>query len=623
MSLPQPTEHTYHEGQDQSSRLHPPHARRQLLAFSPLTAAVLLAMLWIGLAQSAGASVHYVAPGGDCSGAQPCYAVIQTAVDVAQPGDEIRIAQGLYTGVNNYGGLAQLVYISKSVTLRGGYAISDWATPLAGNAATILDAQQAGRVLYMHGNITVTVETVKLTGGNADGLLGSPRFAGYSAGGGFYAITSTLNMSNMTWRENHAGVGGGGYIEGGRLTLRNSILLSNTADFGGGLFAEGGDSLLEGNVMSGNLGDGGGIAIYLGRATLHNNRLQRNRSSNHGGGVLLVDCEGTLSQNVLSHNEGLTGGGASLSGDITLIQNTVAGNRADVGAGLSLSDGTITLRQNTISDNHATAVGGGIAFSSTPGGPHPDQQVLTNNIISGNVAAQGGGIYMSYVQPRFAHNQIVGNHALDYGGGLLQNEARTHMDGDVVSGNSAGHKGGGIAMQQRSDSYFANVVLLKNEADEEGSALWIWGSTLELAQATFADNPGRSGVFVQEFPPLVNWSSWLTVTNAIMVSHTTALVAVDQSNVTVDGMLFSGNDIDTDGSGQISVTHVVTGPPAFAPDGYHLTPASQALNRGIPADVSYDLDGQPRFSGEVDLGADEYWPAGSLQLTYLPALQRQ
>ena len=60
----------------------------------------------------------------------PCdYTSIQAAVDAAIPGDVIKVAAGVYTGVNSYGGLTQTVYISKSLTIRGGYTTTDWSIP--------------------------------------------------------------------------------------------------------------------------------------------------------------------------------------------------------------------------------------------------------------------------------------------------------------------------------------------------------------------------------------------------------------------------------------------------------------------------------------------------------------
>jgi pectin methylesterase-like acyl-CoA thioesterase len=50
---------------------------------------------------------------------------VQAAVDAAIAGDVIKVAAGVYTGVNSYGGLSQVVYISRSVTIRGGYTTTN------------------------------------------------------------------------------------------------------------------------------------------------------------------------------------------------------------------------------------------------------------------------------------------------------------------------------------------------------------------------------------------------------------------------------------------------------------------------------------------------------------------
>jgi len=68
----------------------------------------------------AASNLRYVAPGGNCGGATPCYASLQAAVNAAASGNEIRVAAGTYNGVNTQGGLSQMVYITKSLTIKGG-----------------------------------------------------------------------------------------------------------------------------------------------------------------------------------------------------------------------------------------------------------------------------------------------------------------------------------------------------------------------------------------------------------------------------------------------------------------------------------------------------------------------
>jgi hypothetical protein len=64
---------------------------------------------------------------GDCTQAvSPCRTV-QYAVDAASEGEVVRVAAGVYDEVGRIGWLAQVVYMSKAVTIRGGYAAPAFA----------------------------------------------------------------------------------------------------------------------------------------------------------------------------------------------------------------------------------------------------------------------------------------------------------------------------------------------------------------------------------------------------------------------------------------------------------------------------------------------------------------
>jgi hypothetical protein len=182
----------------------------------------------------------------------PC-ATIQHAVDVADPGDEIRVATGIYTGVQARTGITQVVYISQTVTLRGGYTIINWTTPYPITQSTTLDAQRQGRVLYITGDpsagsgqaIGPTIEGLHITGGNAAGLGGSPSG---DSGGGVLVISATL-------------------------TMNDNQVFSNTATFGGGLyFYNSADATLTGTrlatIREGPMPEGCISALALGRRSL-------------------------------------------------------------------------------------------------------------------------------------------------------------------------------------------------------------------------------------------------------------------------------------------------------------------------------------------------------------------
>ena len=121
---------------------------------------------------SGATSIHYVAitgtNSGDCSTPTSACRTIQRAVDWAGEGDEIRIASGVYTDMNvrprddvtTTGIVTQIVYISKTLTIQGGYTTTNSfvSQPNPISYPTTLDAQGQGRVLYITGDISPTVE---------------------------------------------------------------------------------------------------------------------------------------------------------------------------------------------------------------------------------------------------------------------------------------------------------------------------------------------------------------------------------------------------------------------------------------------------------------------------------
>src|SRR5687767_6411274 len=68
------------------------------------------------------ATVHYVTPTGDAGGLTPVYTIIQDAINAAAPGDEIRVATGVYDQATSISGARQVARINKSLVLRGGYS---------------------------------------------------------------------------------------------------------------------------------------------------------------------------------------------------------------------------------------------------------------------------------------------------------------------------------------------------------------------------------------------------------------------------------------------------------------------------------------------------------------------
>ena len=357
-----------------------------------------------------GYAIYYVAP--DCSGliVVPCYTSIQAAVDAVDAADEeIRVAVGTYATVNSYGGLQQIAYISKSLTLRGGYN-ADFSVWDPASYVSRLDSDDGGRGLTITGTVAVTVEGCTITDNSADGLGGSQ--FDFDAGGGIYVVEATATISDniisqnvARQGDNDAGYGGGIHLLNSDSRVLNNVIQQNDATTGGGMFgstgaggglcAEGGAPWVEGNTIVANqagtgsgwfgFGEGGGLAFIESRPTVWANDIRENRavgddSNGAGGGIELLGCPAfTLTNNIVAEN---TGGSYGANGiDLTdmsgqpssgwLLHNTLASNRNSGGApGLYVDAGVVGTRAvvtavNTIIVDHDVGVAVGGSLNAT------------------------------------------------------------------------------------------------------------------------------------------------------------------------------------------------------------------------------------------------------------------
>lgn len=461
--------------------------------------------------------LHYVAPGGNCGSASPCYGNIQEAVDAASSGDEIRVAAGTYTGMQGrpapggYKGpatVSQTLYITKTVTVRGGYDAAFTNPPDPESNVTTLNAQNNGRVLFIAGNITPVIEGFHIMGGNAGGLGGSdwtPQGAWdiRDAGGGMYVMTTTVTVRNSEIYNNlvaPSGFGGGVYLNKANATLKENVLRNNSA------------------------GTGGGVAVWFSNATVDSNTVKQNSNS----GIWIY------------------------------------------GYGSMLSD-------NLVTDNHSNWDGGGVSL-------YYGGALFNGNIITGNSAGQNGG------------------------GVSLRTYSNASFRGDFIANNES-LQGSGLFVEWYSSVHATNTAIVDNQATgASGGGLYLasW-SLLELVHNTIARNVGDNGIRVAGVS--ADDVSHVNITNTILANHNVGIRATEGNTVTVNGILWHNTPITVSAATTetLSVQNQYVGDPAFAADGYHITPASAAINKGVDASVYDDIDSHARpFSAAPDLGADEW-----------------
>ncbi len=337
----------------------------RLIAATALGAAAAIALLvTVAPTPIARAVVYnrYVAVTGrddtDCSEITlPCLTP-QYAINEASPGDVIKIAAGTYSTVTTNAftttsaySFTQIAFISKTLTIQGGYTLTNWTTADPAANPTVFDAHHAGRGITVLGSGTeaVTVSGLTLTNGDYTGL-GTCRNTSAECGGGLYGTQARLTLSEVTVANNIASrttwfsYGGGIALD---QTTDGSLLQSITVTQ---------------NYVGPNETFGGGLALFgTGNLTITHAYLNQNSASAEGGAISVEDPVG----------------------GITIADSRVTSNAARNAAAVRVQlAGPVDIVLDRVSfTNNLTSAGDVIAVGAY--GPPADSFVLRNVLIAG------------------------------------------------------------------------------------------------------------------------------------------------------------------------------------------------------------------------------------------------
>ncbi len=334
---------------------------------------------------------------------------ITAAIAIASPGDVIRIEPGTYV---------ESISLPFDLDLVG----------TSGAELTIVDANEAGRVLTVPAAVTATVDGLTLTNGRA-----------IEAGGvhclGDLTITNSTVSNNRTVVAPYEDARGGGImIDGGTLALEHSTVSGNTANGsfgsgqGGGILVDGGMATLENSTITGNaarsisnFGRGGGVLVESGTLTID--------------GCIINDNGASAFQSQSAYG----GGVMSLNSAVNIVDSTLSENSASSGGGIRSQGGSLLISGSTISENGALLFGGGI--SALEG-----LFQLTNSTVTSNNARSAGGVRVLNPQlgSRIANSTITLNAGFESRGGLANGGPSLQpldLLNSIVAGNTIGSPG--------------------------------------------------------------------------------------------------------------------------------------------------------------------------------------
>ncbi|UCG59588.1 MAG: right-handed parallel beta-helix repeat-containing protein [Phycisphaerales bacterium] len=549
--------------------------------------------LMVVLVSAAAGTTHYVNPGES----------IQAAIDAANPGDEIEVAPGTYYEAIDFKGKAVRLYSKDgaAVTIIDGSGFLHVVQCIAGEGAdTVLEgftitgayaSQVAGGGMYNDpGSPTVTKCTFTLNyatvggGGMYNGPGSNPTvidctFSGNSTwmhGGGMSNRQSSPTVTNCVFTGNHAGAyyGGGMYNYNSSPTVTNCTFANNTADFGGGM-----------------------SNYPYSSPTLTNCTFRDNSALGAGGMHNHLGCSPQLTDCMFTGNSasGDSGGMSNHSGsNAVLINCSFTGNSAGgTGGGMQNAGSHVTLTDCTFSGNTAVENGGGMQDRAG------SNSTVTNCVFTANWAGgEGGGMRNDQSSPTVVNCCFTSNTGA-YGGGMSNQWGSPNVTNCTFSDNLAVWNGGGMYNQSYSSPTVTNCTFSDNRAPDYGGGMYNTNnSSPAVTNCIFSSNiccGGGGGIGSENSSPTAtNCIFWGDTPNEIY-NEGTASPTITYCDVQ-GGWTGTGN-IDLD--------------PMFADADGRLSLGSPCIdvgdNTAVPADITTDLDGNPRIvNGTVDMGAYEY-----------------
>jgi LPXTG-site transpeptidase (sortase) family protein len=321
---------------------------------------------------------------------------------------------------------------------------------------------------------------------------------------------------------------------------------------------------------------GGGMYNINSSPTLRNLIFSGNSATIYGGGGMYNgNSSPTLTNVIFSGNKATNGGGMhNGNSSPTLTNVTFSGNSATFGGGMyNYSNSSPTLTNVTFSGNSATFDGGGMTnnVASSP--------VLTNVTFSGNSASGGGGMFNDNSSSPVLTNVTFSGNSATNGGGMYNDFSNPKLTNVTFSGNSASNNGGGMFNKHSNSPVLTNVTFSGNSATNGGGGMFNFAySSPTLTNVIIWGNSGGS---------ISNATSTPTISYTLLQESSCPV-----STSCGSGMIYNTDPLFVDADG-------TDGTAGTLDDNLRLQSGSPAIDAGnnnaVPAGVTTDLDGKPRF----------------------------
>ncbi|MHC4527065.1 MAG: right-handed parallel beta-helix repeat-containing protein, partial [Planctomycetota bacterium] len=427
---------------------------------------------------------------------------LQDALDIAQDGDQIWVAQGTYRPSKRtepYQPRTETFQLADGVATYGGFPSGggNWdgrdpnayettlSGDLDGNDVPVLDvcdlpneptrADNAYHVVTGTGTDETTIlDGFTIIAGNANGLF--PHFNG---GGMTCAILideeftsgGCPTVSNCKFTEGSASHDGGGMSYSGGLVTDCAFTRNFAGDDGGALhFCSG--PVADCNI-TGNEAYHCGGGLYKCSASLTDSVITENSAGGWGGGIYNSHegGYGSITDCAISENSATYGGGIYNDACSPTITNcTLSDNDAAEGGGLLNYANVAPILVNCTFNENSAGTGGAIFNEDSGAG------VLTNCAFTGNSASWNGGAICNLGSTPMLTNCSFSGNAANAGGAMYNFAGTPTLTNCTFSGNDAAADGGGVYSDPNTVPVIDNSVFWGNTDTGDGTQdAQIWG----------------------------------------------------------------------------------------------------------------------------------------------------